>query len=304
MGSSPLTRGKQSRKASLNPTDRLIPAHAGKTWLMALFSCQTRAHPRSRGENGRPIASHARNTGSSPLTRGKPKLRVDRVTDARLIPAHAGKTFGVVGRGPVGGAHPRSRGENACMARLMFSAPGSSPLTRGKPAGFLNVIGVGRLIPAHAGKTALPFRMPSGSSAHPRSRGENSPGSVRAGDAGGSSPLTRGKQLGIRRVSTYTRLIPAHAGKTALAALGIAICGAHPRSRGENLLFDNVGKELPGSSPLTRGKRPPWVRRVAPGGLIPAHAGKTRWSVLTKCSSAAHPRSRGENPIPSMVRDT
>ena len=51
--------------------------------------------------------------------------------------------------------------------------------------------------------------------------------------------------------------------------------GAHPRSRGENLLVAWGMPSMPGSSPLTRGKRP-----HEPGGqrltrLIPAHAGKT-----------------------------
>ena len=71
-GSSPLTQGK--RLAALPGKDErgLIPAHAGKTRLMAFSSQENRAHPRSRGENGpsRSIAWARR--GSSPLTRGKP----------------------------------------------------------------------------------------------------------------------------------------------------------------------------------------------------------------------------------------
>ena len=52
---------------------------------------------------------------------------------------------------------------------------------------------------------------------------------------------------------------------------------------------------VPGSSPLTRGKR---LGRVASGfhrRLIPAHAGKTRPSSPSCSSTRAHPRSRGEN---------
>ena len=50
-----------------------------------------------------------------------------------------------------------------------------------------------------------------------------------------------------------------------------------------------------GSSPLTRGKRA--ARRLAEdrGWLIPAHAGKTSWRSGAPPSTAAHPRSRGEN---------
>ena len=50
-----------------------------------------------------------------------------------------------------------------------------------------------------------------------------------------------------------------------------------------------------GSSPRMRGKLPAREIRRLPGGLIPAHAGKTRASVLLICSARAHPRACGEN---------
>ena len=50
---------------------------------------------------------------------------------------------------------------------------------------------------------------------------------------------------------------------------------AHPRSRGENVYVDVV----------------PSMR----GGLIPAHAGKTRFLLTLIDELPAHPRSRGEN---------
>ena len=70
---------------------------------------------------------------------------------------------------------------------------------------------------------------------------------------------------------------------------------AHPRSRGEN---DADGPRVgahPGSSPLTRGKRPGIPVPPRPGRLIPAHAGKTGIHRRDKGVTAAHPRSRGEN---------
>ena len=50
-----------------------------------------------------------------------------------------------------------------------------------------------------------------------------------------------------------------------------------------------------GSSPLTRGKLESLVANQTFGGLIPAHAGKTRFQLLVVFRSQAHPRSRGEN---------
>ena len=50
-GSSPLTRGKLSRRVTFPLTVGLIPAHAGKTPWTPTDSSPPSAHPRSRGEN-------------------------------------------------------------------------------------------------------------------------------------------------------------------------------------------------------------------------------------------------------------
>ena len=50
-----------------------------------------------------------------------------------------------------------------------------------------------------------------------------------------------------------------------------------------------------GSSPLTRGKPPPWLQSPQGGRLIPAHAGKTGRGAGASPPPRAHPRSRGEN---------
>ena len=50
-GSSPLTRGKPRAHATAAPGPGLIPAHAGKTGSRIRPSSDSRAHPRSRGEN-------------------------------------------------------------------------------------------------------------------------------------------------------------------------------------------------------------------------------------------------------------
>ena len=72
---------------------------------------------------------------------------------------------------------------------------------------------------------------------------------------------------------------------------------AHPRSRGENSTAASAGYCAFGSSPLTRGKRGPRWWACEPSRLIPAHAGKTTHSGPSAAPSAAHPRSRGENPV-------
>ena len=90
-------------------------------------------------------------------------------------------------------------------------------------------------------------------------------------------------------------LIPAHAGKTMLNRIGLASSGAHPRSRGENRRVacgEACGR---GSSPLTRGKPSQIGDTEFKAGLIPAHAGKTKFYEKPPLDWGAHPRSRGEN---------
>ena len=153
-------------------------------------------------------------TGSSPLTRGKLFPHDQTRSQFRLIPAHAGKTSTTQTASPSGPAHPRSRGENFSAWCSSGRKSGSSPLTRGKHDEVGNPLEDGRLIPAHAGKTALKRSGTSPARAHPRSRGENEGWEPGGGAISGSSPLTRGKLASGRRWFPMRRLIPAHAGKT------------------------------------------------------------------------------------------
>ena len=214
-----------------------------------------------------------------------------------LIPAHAGKTC----RGPCCAcawrAHPRSRGENLRPGAHAGRARGSSPLTRGKRRTTYLHENVGRLIPAHAGKTLGGLGEAAQGGAHPRSRGENLIPTVMQLSSVGSSPLTRGKPSSCTLRPRTARLIPAHAGKTSRASRTSCQAPAHPRSRGENpsLVTHSVG--VSGSSPLTRGKPLARARGDRRRRLIPAHAGKTMRCRHPTAQGAAHPRSRGENRI-------
>ena len=172
-GSSPLTRGKHSRRRAQLLDGGLIPAHAGKTTVGAGPGGSRTAHPRSRGENTRRSTTKYSIGGSSPLTRGKPSG--SRRTRALLT------------------AHPRSRGENIWGSPTAGVYKGSSPLTRGKLRHQAQNVQPTGLIPAHAGKTVREPPSIATARAHPRSRGENVHGHVAGERQDGSSPLTRGK---------------------------------------------------------------------------------------------------------------
>ena len=158
-----------------------------------------RAHPRSRGENDDRHFEVERGHGSSPLTRGKLVVDGHRPLPPRLIPAHAGKTFGFGEAFASEWAHPRSRGENKKSDHTDPGASGSSPLTRGKPASSRLSEMRSRLIPAHAGKTYQRSHRSHEPWAHPRSRGENPTFRRLRVSSRGSSPLTRGKRTRLRQ---------------------------------------------------------------------------------------------------------
>ena len=132
IGSSPLTRGKLVARLRSRGAVGLIPAHAGKTVSMSRSTKMRAAHPRSRGENRAGSRNPVMETGSSPLTRGKPLAISNEVVGAGLIPAHAGKTSWRGSSAVCRPAHPRSRGENGCCCGHCGVFLGSSPLTRGK----------------------------------------------------------------------------------------------------------------------------------------------------------------------------
>ena len=192
-------------------------------------------------------------------------------------------------------AHPRSRGENQAVTRVLLQVLGASPLTRGKPACLATGLGSGGRIPAHAGKTYPPGSAGTQRRAHPRSRGENKKPEHAVKYSAGASPLTRGKLRPEDQRSGGEGRIPAHAGKTSTGQDLALASRAHPRSRGENLAEQGWDVPALGASPLTRGKLSTFILAVWDNGRIPAHAGKTRGPRRLRARTRAHPRSRGEN---------
>jgi len=91
-GSSPLARGGPGGAHRGEDGGRLIPARAGRTSPSGSAGTVARAHPRSRGADGRGGPRQVRVTGSSPLARGGPARVAARLLARRLIPARAGRT--------------------------------------------------------------------------------------------------------------------------------------------------------------------------------------------------------------------
>ena len=115
IGSSPHTRGARSK----------------------LYVCiyKHADHPRIRGEHRRPGGPFGQRRGSSPHTRGAPGRRGRGETGVGIIPAYAGSTPRRIRTFPHIWDHPRIRGEHFHTAVEQGARDGSSPHTRGAPAG-------------------------------------------------------------------------------------------------------------------------------------------------------------------------
>ena len=275
------------------------------------------------GENPVVLSTWTRAAGSSPRVRGKRCLFSDGEGVFRLIPAHAGNTrnwasspktrrahpahagktrMSATSRSS-SWAHPRACGENS--TRLSVSGPhtGSSPRMRGKQQELERRHLHTRLIPAHAGKTPANCLERFTRTAHPRACGENREIAFGNWYEQGSSPRMRGKR-GCRSMRpSGLRLIPAHAGKTPLRSSPQPSPPAHPRACGENCPTRVSVSFAKGSSPRMRGKRADVYRLSSPGGLIPAHAGKTDITNSDALTISAHPRACGENALPPAHRE-
>jgi len=112
---------------------------------------------------------------------------------------------------------------------------------------------------------------------------------------GGTSPRTRGKPLLPQPRLQHARNIPAHAGKTQGVGEPLKVNEEHPRARGENAMRAWGSAAPCGTSPRTRGKLVCDPFAGSGAGNIPAHAGKTMGSSISKSVRGEHPRARGEN---------
>ncbi len=195
-GAHPRMRGEH-RCGSLHDLRgrRLIPACAGSTPAGGGKPHGRWAHPRMRGEHFTRSFDTSDWSGSSPHARGALRGVTYCTSPRRLIPACAGSTGpGASGR-PWTAAHPRMRGEHVSSYWLVCLLSGSSPHARGARGGSSSGCRRGRLIPACAGSTCRMTRSTPWRTAHPRMRGEHTPGGPGSPRSPGSSPHARGAHL-------------------------------------------------------------------------------------------------------------
>ena len=258
VGSSPHTRGLRLVRKGVLVRVGIIPAHAGFT-VMASSSWWPR-------------------DGSSPHTRGLPGPPALGCRSTGIIPAHAGFTPRRRQERGWHQDHPRTRGVYRDAVPSASTSDGSSPHTRGLRCWVMvRLLSLG-IIPAHAGFTSSRSPGVCRCPDHPRTRGVYQQAQV--GDEGkiGSSPHTRGLLQGGAVQGLAPRIIPAHAGFTPPAWRPTWPRPDHPRTRGVYWVVGVATGAWAGSSPHTRGLLLVAEEDVGARGIIPAHAGFTRWA--------------------------
>ena len=155
-------------------------------------------------------------------------------------------------------------------------------------------------IPAYAGKTYVKEAEENKTAEHPRVCGENSIHARYRGRDWGTSPRMRGKRKEVTMQAIELRNIPAYAGKTSHRNSRGFPLAEHPRVCGENSALLKAVALVPGTSPRMRGK--PELRSVGEKGRrnIPAYAGKTSRTCMSKSGlRGTSPRMRGKRKLES-----
>ena len=171
--------------------------------------------------------------GSSPLARGTGCHPCAPGCRQRFIPAGAGNRAAGSKYNCLPAVHPRWRGEQWRTAASFSASAGSSPLARGTAIQDIKTQHCARFIPAGAGNSLSLTGMWTGTTVHPRWRGEQ----------GRARQYSRGQP----------RFIPAGAGnRTQHRDISMRLT-VHPRWRGEQTSSRHTKVPWAGSSPLARG---------------------------------------------------
>ena len=186
-------RGKPLCSRPPTAGNRITPADAGKTFTQCEHGANKRDHPRGCGENLSFWVFRARQLGSPPRMRGKPRTQNEQLRNLRITPADAGKTQLTLHKAKNAKDHPRGCGENRLLVYIFYWRKGSPPRMRGKLSYVQHGDGSVRITPADAGKTLIKSDCKALIQDHPRGCGENVAQAVVAGTVTGSPPRMRGK---------------------------------------------------------------------------------------------------------------
>ena len=153
IGSPPPMRGKDFSLLRDNGIDRITPAYAGKSNVIANFDFRSEDHPRLCGEKIAGPAGSEGATGSPPPMRGKARFRLTPTHFIRITPAYAGKSAKYFFEAFFWEDHPRLCGEKGLYPTRLIASMGSPPPMRGKADAYDNLLNYTWITPAYAGKS-------------------------------------------------------------------------------------------------------------------------------------------------------
>ena len=190
--------------------------------------------------------------------------------------------------------HPRVCGEQGRIARERPNAVGSSPRVRGTVDGLHHLRAGGRFIPACAGNRSASRRSSRAWTVHPRVCGEQKIYDNLTTSYNGSSPRVRGTGDAQVEQLLQHRFIPACAGNSPTSAASRTRSPVHPRVCGEQRRIVLRLSAESGSSPRVRGTELLPVLDVPSDRFIPACAGNSGMTDVSRTAGSVHPRVCGE----------
>ncbi len=232
--------------------------------------------------------------GSSPRVRGEAHPSSRPRGPGRIIPAGAGRrtTSPLSPRPPPD--HPRGCGEKFVMLSRSGRVAGSSPRVRGEVNSSPNGSRRAGIIPASAGRSAPSPPPTAHRRDHPRGCGEKRMSAALRIAGTGSSPRVRGEDDPAVLGEVLLGIIPAGAGRSSARTCCPPAIGDHPRGCGEKVPPSGATCSWPGSSPRVRGEAYGKLGIISAAGIIPAGAGRRRFSRNIQSIIRDHPRGCGE----------
>ena len=131
-GSPPPMRGKAENACVTDEGNRITPAYAGKSVIVAFVFFKSWDHPRLCGEKFIRITPIKDTPGSPPPMRGKECYTNGSCAVHRITPAYAGKSRTTARAIFRQKDHPRLCGEKFVKCSRSFTLSGSPPPMRGK----------------------------------------------------------------------------------------------------------------------------------------------------------------------------
>ena len=272
----------------------IIPACAGKPGPPPAPGRRPRDYPRVCGEAARAFNVRCPHLGLSPRVRGSLHFHREDSAGKGIIPACAGKPYGVCSMFRASRDYPRVCGEARLDSMLVPIHTGLSPRVRGSRRSRNAAEPRHGIIPACAGKPP-PFSMsPARAWDYPRVCGEAASIFHVAGASLGLSPRVRGSRWPPRSRRTAAGIIPACAGKPPPFSMSPARAWDYPRVCGEAVGHLDLVVLPQGLSPRVRGSQSRRHRPGAAGRIIPACAGKPRRCNRKLRAGRDYPRVCGE----------